>query len=157
MDGDTEGIPLADWTAKVGRSEKYIRNFWRPQEGFPAPIGRRPTPHTTGPDPELYDEAALDAWRAQTLTQPTPYPMPAEADQMRTLGGIGRLLGVDGKTISQYRDAIEARVDDREQRGSRTLYRVRGAADRRISLRCGAGAPVRGRWRGPGSGGRADL
>ncbi|MFI7416778.1 FtsX-like permease family protein [Nonomuraea sp. NPDC049684] len=34
----------------------------------------------------------MDVWRAQAFTQPTPYPMPAEADQVRTLGGIGRLL-----------------------------------------------------------------
>lgn len=101
--------------------------------------GRRPTRHTTGPDPELYDEAALDAWRARTLAQPTPYPMPAEADQMRTLGGIARLLGVDGKTISQYRHAIEARVQDREQRGSRTLYRMREVIEALNEIRRGPG------------------
>ena len=47
--------------------------------------------------------------------------MSTDVDRMRTLGGIARLLGVDGKTISQYRAAIEARVHDREQRGSRYL------------------------------------
>ncbi|MEV0315550.1 hypothetical protein [Nonomuraea fuscirosea] len=72
MNSGPEGITLADWAAKVGRSEKYVRNFWRPQDGFPVPISRRSTPHTTGPDPELYDEAALDAWRSRALTQPTP-------------------------------------------------------------------------------------
>ncbi|MEV0826372.1 hypothetical protein [Nonomuraea rubra] len=139
MNRGPEGITLADWAAKVGRSEKYVRNFWRPQDGFPAPIGRRPTPHATGPDPELYDEAALDAWRARTLAQPTPYPMPAEADQMRTLGGIARLLGVDGKTITQYRDFIDTRVQDREQRGSRTLYRVSAVIEALNEIRRGAG------------------
>ncbi|GIH23561.1 hypothetical protein Aph01nite_18710 [Acrocarpospora phusangensis] len=51
MNSDIEGVTLADWVAKAGRSEKYVRNFWRPQDGFPRPIGRRPTPHTIGPDP----------------------------------------------------------------------------------------------------------
>ncbi|GAA3625083.1 hypothetical protein GCM10022419_133340 [Nonomuraea rosea] len=139
MSKEPEGITLAEWAAEVGRSEKNIRNFWRPQGGFPAPIGRRPTPHTTGPDPELYDEAALDAWRTQALAQPTPYPMPAEAEQMRTLGGVARLLGVDGKTISQYRDAIEARVQEREQRGSRTLYRVSAVVEALNEIRRGPG------------------
>lgn len=82
MNSGTKAITLADWAAKVSRSEKYVRNFWHSQDGFPAPIGRRATPGTTGPDPELYDEDALDAWRAQAIVQPTPYPMPAEADQM---------------------------------------------------------------------------
>jgi hypothetical protein len=139
MSSGSEGITLADWAAKVGRSEKYVRNFWRPQDGFPAPIGRQPAPHTTGLNPELYDEAALDAWRARALAQPTPYPMPAEADQIRTLGGIARLLGVDGKTISQYRDAIEARAQEREQRGSRALYRVRVVIEALNEIRRGSG------------------
>ncbi|MEU4332039.1 hypothetical protein [Nonomuraea dietziae] len=73
-------------------SEKYVRNFWRPQDGFPAPIGRRPALHTTGPDPELYDEAALDAWRARALTSPTPYPMPAAA-------GIGQQRRMEGPIV----------------------------------------------------------
>ncbi len=29
MNSGTEGITLADWAAKVDRSEKYVRNFWR--------------------------------------------------------------------------------------------------------------------------------
>ncbi|WP_157254845.1 hypothetical protein [Nonomuraea typhae] len=159
MSKQPEGITLADWAAKVGRSEKYVRNFWRPQRGFPAPIGRQPSPHTTGPDPERYDEAALDAWRARTLTQPAPYPMPAEADELRTLGAIARLLGVDGKTISQYREAIEARVHDREQRRSRTLYRVRAVIEALNEIRRGAGVAADPehdrRRRSPGRPGRS--
>lgn len=58
---------------------------------------------------------------------------------MRTLGGIARLLGVDGKTISQYRDAIEALVPDREQRGSRILYRVRAVIEALNEMRRGPG------------------
>jgi hypothetical protein len=65
--------------------------------------------------------------------------MPDEADQLRTLGGIARLLGVDGKTITQYREAIEARVQEREQRGSRTLYRVRGVIEALNEIRRGPG------------------
>ncbi|SEH03788.1 hypothetical protein SAMN05444920_1447 [Nonomuraea solani] len=68
--------------------------------------------------------------------------MPADADQMRTLGGIARLLGVDGKTISQYRGAIEARVPEREQRGSRTLYRVRAVIEALNEIRRGPGVAV---------------
>ncbi|MFB4283891.1 hypothetical protein ACBJ59_51980 [Nonomuraea sp. MTCD27] len=48
--------------------------------------------HTTGPDPELYDEAALDAWRARALTSPRPYPMPAAA-------GIGQQRGMEGPIV----------------------------------------------------------
>ncbi len=43
-------------------------------------MGRRPPPHTTDPDPELYDEAALEVWRVRVLAQPTPYPMPTQAN-----------------------------------------------------------------------------
>ncbi|RVX42721.1 hypothetical protein EDD27_5369 [Nonomuraea polychroma] len=70
--------------------------------GFSA---RNPTPDTTGSDPQLYDEAALDARRGWALARPTSYPMPVQADQLRSLGGIARLLGVDGKTVSQSLNA----------------------------------------------------
>ncbi len=65
---------------------------------------------------------------------------------MRTLGGIARLLGVDGKTVTQYRAAIEARVHDREQRGSRTPYRVSQVVDAINKIRRGRGLrPIRNR------------
>ncbi|MFF4621768.1 hypothetical protein [Nonomuraea jabiensis] len=46
---------------------------------------------------------------------------------------------MDGKTISPYREAIEARVQDRDQRGSRTLYRVREVIEALSEIRHGPG------------------
>ncbi|PRX44056.1 hypothetical protein B0I32_15312 [Nonomuraea fuscirosea] len=66
MKSGTEGITLANWAAKVGRSEKYIRNFWRPRDGFPALIGRQPTPHTTGPDGGEDTVSAALLWGEET-------------------------------------------------------------------------------------------
>jgi hypothetical protein len=126
--GQVTTVTLAEWAAKLGRSEKSVRNFWRPLPGFPAPVGRRRAAAAHGPGPEEYDEAELDAWRAQWEAQrerpaPAPYEVPGDPEEYRTLGAIARLLGVDGKTISQYRGRLDERAAHQD-RGTRRLYRT---------------------------------
>lgn len=129
MTSDKPQITLDEWAVKQGRSPKYVRNFWRPQAGFPEPVGRQEAPRTTGPGAELYDEAALDSWRAdllatQPMPPPEPYPVPGDPEERLTLGAVARRLGVDGKTVTQYRGAIDERAADVEQRGTRRYYRL---------------------------------
>ncbi|RBQ11605.1 hypothetical protein DP939_45190 [Spongiactinospora rosea] len=48
---------------------------------------------------------------------------------------------MDGKTISQFWDAIEPRLDDREQRGSRTLCRMSAVIEAMNEICRGPGLP----------------
>lgn len=109
-----------------------MRNHWRPTPGFPGPVGRRPTPGR-GPGTAVYDRAELEEWRARWEAErdrpaPRPYPIPGDPDAYQTLGWIARALGLDGRSVTQYRDAVDARARYR-QHGARRLYRVGDVID----------------------------
>ncbi|WP_218126091.1 hypothetical protein [Sinosporangium album] len=57
---------------------------------------------------------------------------------MLTLGAIARRLGLDGKTVTQYRPQIEERAAW-EQRGQRRLYRLADVVEV-LNARRGAGS-----------------
>lgn len=135
-------VTLAEWAARIGRPETSVRNHWRPLPGFPAPVGRRATPGP-GPGPEEYDVDALDAFRAaweadRARPTPPPYPLPGDPDERLTLGAIARRLGVAGRTLTQYRATIDARVPA-EHRGARRYYPLGAVIDVLNDIRRGAG------------------
>ncbi|WP_217709104.1 DUF4326 domain-containing protein [Nonomuraea rhodomycinica] len=117
-------VTLGEWAAKVGRAETAVRNHLAAAPGFPAPKGTRPRTGKGTPYEE-YDEAELDeflkAWEAAHA--PARYQVPGDPDEMRTLGAIAKLLGVDGKSVTQYRAAIDEHAAH-EDRGARRYYRT---------------------------------
>ncbi|WP_246003242.1 hypothetical protein [Nocardia tenerifensis] len=122
-------ITLQEWAELRGRSYGSIRNNWTGREGFPTPKKKRPPTGKGTPAPE-YDSDELDtfAQRWEAANRPAPFPMPEEPEEFRTLGAIARLLGVDGKTVTQYRAILDAEVEH-QPRGARRVYRTRGVVD----------------------------
>ncbi|MGV9679084.1 hypothetical protein ACWDSJ_27700 [Nocardia sp. NPDC003482] len=119
-------ITLKEWAEQRGRSYGSIRNNWTGRPDFPPP--KKPRSRTGKGTPALeYDSDDLDAFAArwEEANRPAPLPMPEDPDDFRTLGAIARLLGVDGKTVTQYRDILDREVDH-EARGARTFYHTRG-------------------------------
>ncbi|SDI46734.1 hypothetical protein SAMN05421505_1554 [Sinosporangium album] len=128
----TRAVTLGEWAQDIGRSTASIRSHWRGHPDFPRPVARRPTAGP-GPGVEVYDLAELEAWRTAWETgrdrpAPQPYEVPGEPEEMLTLGAIARRLGLDGKTVTQYRPQIEDRAVW-EQRGQRRLYRLADVVD----------------------------
>jgi hypothetical protein len=104
---------LRRWATAHGRTPEYVRIFWRPRRGFPAPIGALPARgrHGGGEGELLFDEKDLDIWLAtQPDLQPPeridPSTLPA-ADTRITLGRFAALIGKDRKTVTQHRDRPE--------------------------------------------------
>ncbi|MBF6302841.1 hypothetical protein IU459_35745 [Nocardia amamiensis] len=122
-------ITLKEWAEQRGRSYGSIRNNWTGREDFPAPKQPRPRTGKGTPAPE-YDSDDLDAFaeRWETANRPAPFPMPDGPDEFRALGAIAKLLGVDGKTVTQYRELFDEKVEH-EDRGARTVYRTRGVVE----------------------------
>ncbi|WP_125649577.1 hypothetical protein [Nonomuraea sp. WAC 01424] len=144
-DDESTRITLAEWAHSIGREEVSIQKHWRTQPGFPQPVGRRREPGRRGPGTPEFDAAELAAWRVQWEEQrerpaPKEYDVPGDPDERRTLGAIARLLGVDGKTVTQYRDLLDERAAH-EDRGARRLYRT-GDVVAFLNSRGGAGVAL---------------
>ncbi|WP_280405280.1 hypothetical protein [Nocardia brasiliensis] len=122
-------ITLKEWAEQRGRSYGSIRNNWTGRDDFPAPKQPRPRIGKGTPAPE-YDSDELDdfAQRWEAANRPAPLPMPDGPEEFRTLGAIARLLGVAGKTVTQYREILDEKVEH-EDRGARTVYRTREVVD----------------------------
>lgn len=137
-------VTLEEWAAAIGRSEDSVRNHWRPDPSFPQPSGSRPTPGP-GPGVDLYTLAELEAWRRsweETRDKPAPAPFtcPGDPNQYLTLGAIARLLGVDGRTVTQYRTYIDGRTTP-QQHGARQRYRLGDVIDA-LNTRSGRGVAL---------------
>ncbi|WP_457846064.1 hypothetical protein [Nocardia gipuzkoensis] len=117
-------VTLAEWAQRHGLSPLSVRNHWASREDFPACKQYRPRVGS-GRRHEEYDADELDAWWAQWQSQhrPSEYAAPEDPDAFRTLGAIARLLGVDGKTVSQYRALLDERAAYRDH-GKRRTYRT---------------------------------
>ncbi|MBF6205945.1 hypothetical protein IU483_17870 [Streptomyces gardneri] len=122
-------VTLVEWAERHGLSPVSVRNHWATREDFPAHKQYRPRVGS-GRRHEEYDPDELDSWLAQWQAEhrPTEYAMPDEPDSYRSLGAIARLLGVDGKTVTQYRRVLDERADY-EDRGKRRMYRTRDVVD----------------------------
>lgn len=121
-----ELITLQEWTEKNRRSLASVRRYLLGKNGFPDPEDYRARAGGgSGPAEPLYDEDALDAFarRYDAEHRPAAYPMPDGAEEFRTLGAIAKLLGVDGKTVTQYRDQIEQKAVFQET-GKQRRYRT---------------------------------
>ncbi|MBF6137819.1 hypothetical protein IU501_33145 [Nocardia otitidiscaviarum] len=141
-------ITLKEWADQRGRSYGSIRNNWVGQPGFPAP--KQPRSRTGmggGTLAQEYDSDELDAFAEvwEAANRPQSFPMPDGPDEFRTLGAIARLLGVAGKTVTQYRETFDEKVEH-EDRGARTVYRTRGVVDV-LNKRRGRGLPLGPRLR----------
>ncbi|WP_214327904.1 deazapurine DNA modification protein DpdA family protein [Nonomuraea sediminis] len=117
-------VTLGEWAAKVGRAETAVRNHLTDAPGFPAPKGTRPR-EGSGTPYEEYEESELDAWLKawETKHAPARYEVPGDPGEYRTLGAIAKLLGVDGKTVTQYRALLDQHAAH-EDRGARRFYRT---------------------------------
>ncbi|MFR9767750.1 hypothetical protein [Nocardia sp. SC052] len=122
-------VTLAEWAERHDLSPVSVRNHWATRDDFPAHKQYRPRVGS-GRRHEEYDADELDAWLDQWQTEhrPAKYAMPTDPDEFRTLGAIARLLGVDGKTITQYRTVLDQHADH-EDRGKRRMYRTRDVVD----------------------------
>ncbi|PZG56318.1 hypothetical protein C1I98_01415 [Spongiactinospora gelatinilytica] len=140
-DEDSGMITLAEWAKEIGRTPEHIAIRWRPARDFPRPVGRRRRPTGRGPGEAVYDRRALETWLAaweKARARPRRrYEVPGDPDEMRTLNAIARLLGIAGKSISQYRQTFDAHAARREH-GARTLYRT-GDVVNLLNDRPGAG------------------
>jgi hypothetical protein len=123
-------ITLPEWAEQIGRSVESVRSHLVGQEGFPEPKGTRPRTGSGTPYKE-YDSDELAKWLARWEAgkyRPAPLPMPQDPDEYRTLGAIAKLLHINGKTVSQYRDIFDTRVKH-EDRGARRYYHTRAVID----------------------------
>lgn len=122
-------IRLDLWAEKRGRSPATVRRFWPSQPGFPEPKGTEPRVGSGKPF-QLFDESELDdfAARQDAARRPKQHSLPSDPDAFRTLGGIAKLLGVDGKTITQYRELMDERAEH-EDDGKQRRYRTRDVVE----------------------------
>ncbi|MGY1969726.1 hypothetical protein ACW9HH_36385 [Nocardia gipuzkoensis] len=122
-------VTLAEWAQRHGLSPSSVRNYWAIREDFPAYKGHRPR-EGSGRLFEEYDADELDTWLAQWQAEhrPPEYAMPEDPDEFRTLGAIARLLGLDGKTVTQYRTMLDEQAAHRDQ-GKRRMYRTRDVVE----------------------------
>lgn len=130
MGGVSRRVTLAEWARKVKRSKSYVQNYWRPEDDFPQAAGQRATGR--GRPSDEFVEEELDNWlkRHQEMGSrpgqaPLPFPMPDDPEAFHTLGAIARMLGVNDKTVNQYRSALDERVEFIEYK-TRRKYQVRG-------------------------------
>ncbi|MFJ9371114.1 hypothetical protein ACIRRA_42840 [Nocardia sp. NPDC101769] len=125
-------VTLAEWAQRHGLTLTTVRTQWAYLEGFPPPVCHRDRPAGTGSGGRSreYDLPQLDDWLAhwQAEGRPNRHVMPENPEEYRTLGAIARLVGVNGKTVTQYRDLIDQRADY-EDRGARRHYRTRDVVD----------------------------
>ncbi|WP_103529566.1 hypothetical protein [Streptomyces sp. SM12] len=98
-------VSLKEWAAEVGYSHRHVVHVMpRHYPGFPAP--ERPRRGVTakggGGGCALYDPAGLEPFRPR---RPSPVELSEEdLDREVTLGGFARLIGVDGRSVSQIKD-----------------------------------------------------
>ena len=146
-----EMVTLEEWAASHGYSPDTVRNQWSVRDDFPTHKRYRPR-IGSGARSEEYDANQLDAWLNawHDHRRPTRHAMPDQPDEYRTLGAIARLLGLDGKTVSQYRILMDEHTDH-EDRGQRRYYRTRDVIDT-LNARQG-----RGRATDPGTDRRRNL
>ncbi|BCK57389.1 hypothetical protein [Nocardia wallacei] len=124
-------VTLAEWAAERNLSLQTVQNHWATRPDFPAAEQERARTGS-GPRAREYDSAAVDAWLArwQDERRPAAYEMPIDPDEYRTLGAIARLLGVDGKTVTQYRAFLDEHASYQDSStGKRRAYRTRDVVD----------------------------
>ncbi|MFB7722319.1 hypothetical protein [Nocardia sp. NPDC056100] len=125
-------VTLEEWAQRHDLSLTTVRTEWVYEEGFPphAQYRERAAGTGSGGRHREYDPAQLDAWLArwQSEHRPSRHAMPEDPEEYRTLGAIARLLGLDGKTVTQYRDLIDHRAEF-EDKGARRRYRTRDVVD----------------------------
>ncbi|MGV9543802.1 hypothetical protein ACWEQA_04080 [Nocardia sp. NPDC004085] len=145
-------VTLAEWAQRHGLSPLSVRNHWATREDFPSHKQYRPRVGS-GRRHEEYDADELDVWLEnwQAEHRPAAYEMPEDPDSYRTLGAIARLLGVDGKTVTQYRTVFDEHTAYQDT-GKRRIYRTRDVVNT-LNSRLGFGRamePTRDRRRRSG-------
>ncbi|WP_433717094.1 hypothetical protein ACQP2U_42675 (plasmid) [Nocardia sp. CA-084685] len=125
-----ELVTLPEWAEKNQRNAASVRRFWVPRPGFPTPKDAQERVGAGTPF-DLFDEDELDAFasRWDAEHRPAPHPMPDDPDSFRTLGAIAKCLGVDGKTVRQYRDLLDERCEHEDRGTNRRTYRTRDVVD----------------------------
>ncbi|WP_198428041.1 hypothetical protein [Nocardia bovistercoris] len=118
-------LTLEEWAARHGYGPDTVRNQWSVRDDFPTHKRHRPRVGS-GARSEEYDADELDTWLTHwhQHRRPTPHSVPEHPDEYRTLGAIARLLGLDGKTVTQYRALMDEHAEH-EDRGQRRYYRTR--------------------------------
>ncbi|QUX26385.1 MULTISPECIES: hypothetical protein [Nocardiopsis] len=98
-------VSLKEWAAEVGYSHGYaVHVMPRAYPGFPAPERHRTgvTAKGGGGGSALYDPAKLEPFRPR---RPAPVELAEEdLDRQVTLGGFAKLIGVDGRSLTQIKD-----------------------------------------------------
>lgn len=100
-----EWVTLKEWAAAVGYSHGYVVHVMpRAYADFPAPEQPRRgvSAKGGGGGSALYDPAKLEPFRP---SRPAPVELAQEdLDREVTLGGFAKLIGVDGRSVSQIKD-----------------------------------------------------
>lgn len=143
---DSRYVTLAEFAVEVDRDEDTVQDWKIRRPNFPRPVPglRRKRPgQTHGPGAQVYVRAEL--WRWYDTDGPAGPPrlaVPAGAspDAMMTLGAIAAANGLDGRTITQYRAAIEQEITP-EVAGQRKKYPIGKVVTVLNLLRRGWGAP----------------
>lgn len=142
---DDHLITLAEYAREVDRDETTVRYVWTRHPTFPAPVSgrRRKAPgQTRGPGAAVYRRDDLRHWHGTDGPAGAPPKLVVPAGQdptdRMTLGAIARILGLDGRTVSQYRARIEQQIKP-VIRGTRQLYPL-GAVVDVLNSRRGPGA-----------------
>ncbi|WP_194829271.1 hypothetical protein [Nocardia sp. XZ_19_231] len=120
-------VTLEEWATAIGRHPIAVRSL-RTQPDFPQDKGTRPR-QGRGNRYILYSRAELDeflnAWEQRL--KPDTLAMPESPDEFRTLGAIASLVGLEGKSITQYRELLDADPEIEYSDGGRwRTYRTAG-------------------------------
>lgn len=98
-------MTLKQWAADAGYSHAYaVRVMPRYYPGFPEPECYRAgmSEKGGGGGSALYDPEKLEPFRPRRA-DPVELP-PADLEREVTLGGFARLIGVDGRSLTQIKD-----------------------------------------------------
>ncbi|MFD3731008.1 hypothetical protein [Streptomyces sp. NPDC058632] len=105
VEPDKGWVTLKEWAAQVGYSHGYVVHVMpRHYPGFPAPerARRGVSDKGGGGGSAWYDPVKLEPFRPQRAD---PVELREEdLDREVTLGGFARLIGVDGRSVTQIKD-----------------------------------------------------